>query len=440
MHARCAAAAGHLAPVCSVPSQSLLPRYLHPARQYYHRHGVARMSLLYRFAKLHDRANTHVFTFVVTRSVTRDLERDVTSKQFACGYQRWAITFSRTDKVLGVYLVWRNPAEGMRVYVDFTFTLLNREHFSVNEAFSGKQVKFTFDSPAQGNRNYIPVSDLYSRNFTDTNGEFQLELTMGNLRTAFDAEFRVPQSVWSSLPLHPHRHHRHSHSSAASGGGSSSSSHGRSGPASSAPASTATSPTPVVTTGTAHKLESTYFTFGGFDWNLALYPHGAKEIGSGSENRVSVYLNRLTGFDHRCRVRYSVSLGDAERRLDSGLLDDVSDSDGKGYGWHPRARFSDLVYKGLVRLHLELLAANTVSEVAVASAPPHPTAPPPAALLSAAPATPVLPQPVVAQCYDRDKQAWTIKSDCHAETVRLHMVYKDIHNVPRNHLRYGLLF
>lgn len=40
----------------------------------------------------------------------------------------------------GVYLVWRNASEGMRVYVDFTFTLLNREHFSVNEGFSGKQV------------------------------------------------------------------------------------------------------------------------------------------------------------------------------------------------------------------------------------------------------------------------------------------------------------
>lgn len=61
------------------------------------------MALLYRFAKLQDRAGTHVFTFVVTRSVTRDPERDVTSKEFACGFQKWAITFSRTDKVLGLY-------------------------------------------------------------------------------------------------------------------------------------------------------------------------------------------------------------------------------------------------------------------------------------------------------------------------------------------------
>jgi hypothetical protein len=60
---------------------------------------------------------------------------------------------------------------------------------------------------------------------------------------------------------------------------------------------------------------------------------------------VSVYLNRLTGFDHQCRVRYSVVLGDSDRRLDSGIMDDVSDTDGKGYGWHPRTRFNDLVYK-----------------------------------------------------------------------------------------------
>ncbi|KAJ1530332.1 hypothetical protein ONE63_005248 [Megalurothrips usitatus] len=99
------------------------------------------MALLYRYVKLHDRADSHVFTFVVTRSVTRDPERDVTSKELTCGYQRWAITFSRTDKVLGVYLVWKSASQGMRVYVDFTFTLLNREHFSCNEAFAGKQVR-----------------------------------------------------------------------------------------------------------------------------------------------------------------------------------------------------------------------------------------------------------------------------------------------------------
>lgn len=101
------------------------------------------------------------------------------------------------------------------------------------------QVKFTTECPAQGNRNYIPVNDLYARNFTDPNGEFQLELSMGHVRTVFDTEFRVPQSLFGhTLPgRHPH----------------------------------ASKPTQ------ATKLETTYFSFGGFDWNLALYPHG-KEL------------------------------------------------------------------------------------------------------------------------------------------------------------------
>lgn len=44
-------------------------------------------------------------------------------------------------------------------------------------------------------------------------------------------------------------------------------------------------------------------------------------------------------------------LGDGEKRLDSGILDDVSDSDGKSYGWHPRYKFSELVTKVSVLLN-----------------------------------------------------------------------------------------
>ncbi|CAB0031942.1 unnamed protein product [Trichogramma brassicae] len=172
------------------------------------------MALLYRFAQLPDRSGTRVFSFVVTRSVVRDPERDVTSKELVCGFQRWAVAFSRGDKpcsrvsnskqrscslsdrqVLGVYLVWRGAAPGLRVYVDFTFTLLNREHFSSNEGFSGKRVKFTYEAPAQGNRSYISVADLYSRNFADPNGEFQLELSMANVRTVFTSEVSMSQFI-----------------------------------------------------------------------------------------------------------------------------------------------------------------------------------------------------------------------------------------------------
>lgn len=60
-------------------------------------------------------------------------------------------------------------------------------------------MKFTAAAPAQGNKNYIPVSDLYARNFTDTNGEFQLELSIGHVRTVYNAEIRVPTNIFGCV-------------------------------------------------------------------------------------------------------------------------------------------------------------------------------------------------------------------------------------------------
>ncbi|XP_020287512.1 uncharacterized protein LOC109856547 [Pseudomyrmex gracilis] len=240
----------------------------------------------------------------------------------------------------------------------------------MNESFSGKRVKFTYEAPAQGNRNYIAVADLYSRNFADPNGEFQLELSMANVRTVYMTEVRMPTSVLGQ-------------------------------------------PKP-------SKLETDYFAFGGFDWNLVIYPHGEGKDNTdgsrGQDSRVSVYLIRLSGFDHRCRVRYILALGEGDRRIDSGQIEDISDSEGCGFGWHTKFRWSEIAHKGTLRVSLEMLEARTICEVAVQALGPT--------VLPAAP------------CYDRDKQAWTIRADLNSDTVRLHLVYKDIHNVPRNHLRY----
>ena len=57
------------------------------------------MALLTRYLHLSDTEDTHVFNFVVTKSVTRDLSRDVVSKDFAYGSHRWALAFSRQEKV-----------------------------------------------------------------------------------------------------------------------------------------------------------------------------------------------------------------------------------------------------------------------------------------------------------------------------------------------------
>lgn len=135
--------------------------------------------------------------------------------------------------------------------MDFSFTLLNREHFSANETFAGKNVRFTLESPAQGNRRYIAVQDLHTRNFADINGEFQLELQMSAIRTVFSAQLRPPPSLLP--PHHPLPFHR-----------------GRG----------------------AIKTESGYFSFGGFDWNVGLVF---------GEEKIQLFLQRVNGYEHCCR-------------------------------------------------------------------------------------------------------------------------------------------
>lgn len=318
------------------------------------------MALLYRFVKVHDRGNTRVFSFVVTKTVTRDLHRDVTTKEFPYGFHRWAVTFSRNEKLLGVYLVWRNPSEHVRLYIDFAFSLLNREHFSGNESFSGKQIKFSKDSPAQGNRKFINVGSLYERKFTDTNGEFQLELTMTNIRTVFETELVIERP----LPVPP-----------------------------------------------ALPLETSFFTFGNFEWSVAVHRT------SDDPKRLSAALRRLTGFEHKCRVRYSLALGSGDPAADSGILEDVNDRQGRGPCWVPSASVAELCpgRTGASRLKVvcEMLSASTVSELAVAT--------------QTTPAT--------ASCHDRDRQAWSVEADTNGDFLRLKVVYKDIHNIPRNHIK-----
>ena len=57
------------------------------------------MALLTRYFQLGDAEGTEVLNFIVTKAVTRDLKRDVISKDFVFGFHRWALSFSREEKV-----------------------------------------------------------------------------------------------------------------------------------------------------------------------------------------------------------------------------------------------------------------------------------------------------------------------------------------------------
>ena len=57
------------------------------------------MALLTRYLHLTSPEETHIFNFVVTKSVTRDLSRDVVSKDFIFASHKWALSINHHEKV-----------------------------------------------------------------------------------------------------------------------------------------------------------------------------------------------------------------------------------------------------------------------------------------------------------------------------------------------------
>lgn len=296
------------------------------------------MALLYRFVRTNDKTNTEIFTFVITRSVTRDIHREITSKDFTYGYHKWAISLTRNESILGIYLILRSIAPGMKCYVDFSFTLTNKEHFSKNETYVEPRAKYTTDNPAHGNLKWIHLSELPERRFSDENGEFLLELCLYNMKTIFEDDIRIQTMSQASLA-----EERLSGSTGNLTKGEK------------------------VTSKIKHnKLETSYFPFGNFDWNISLTPMPEADIKSDLDKSITrVSLNRLTGFDHQCRVRYRLVLGERDRRIDSGVLDHISDINGRIRGFTLRNNLKLFVRKGLLKVHLEMISANTASEVGV---------------------------------------------------------------------------
>ena len=153
------------------------------------------------------------------------------------------------------------------------------------------------------------------------------------------------------------------------------------------------------------KFESASFNFGSFDWNVSIVVHNYGP--SGNNNTIStannnngtndglkddsdsgriiyVFLNRLSGFDHPCRVQYRVVIGEGKNREDSSVLDQISDAGGRIRGFQMQHSLTDLLKpNGCVRVYVELHCCNAISEAKV----------------------PIVrnPSPAI-NCYDRNKQ------------------------------------
>lgn len=137
-----------------------------------------------------------------------------------------------------------------------------------------------------------------------------------------------------------------------------------------------------------------------------------------SSNRPKAVLNRLTGFDHAVRVQYRVVLGDGANAYDSGIMCQISNVTGRIRGFPVKGRsISDLLRRGALKIYVEMMVANAVSDLAVKLEIPDPDV-------------------QATNCYDRENHPWIAESEIRGENLNLRLYCNDMSHIPRNHLRY----
>lgn len=244
----------------------------------------------------------------------------------------------------------------------------NLPHFSIsvavvvddNDNDDDESILFgSFGFILQGINKWIPLSDIQSRNFGDETGEFLLELSLGNVMTVFETELNLQPT--SSSTITP--------SSSTSGNGTIH---------------------PAVHSLKNGKIETKYLHFGSFDWNISIVEHNPNRNSAANmvrglfkdNNESDLYrtadgttrpgktyhvtINRLTGFENSCRIQYRIILGKGQMREDSGIMEQMSDMNGRCRGIHlDQHTFANLTSMGVLHLYFEFFSCNPISEVKI---------------------------------------------------------------------------
>lgn len=264
------------------------------------------MAKLCRCVKLNDRFDAQVFTFTLPKSVVREFSPDVFSTEIVYGYHKWNVSFVKSEKHLGAYLKLLTPSSGLVCRVDYSFTCLNKDHFTRNESFMEKNCDFTPDTIVHGRKTFIGLSDMSKRNFMQDSGEFLVELEIRNVISTFIFDLTLPKGTHS--------------------------------------------------VGVNEKLETPYFSFGVFDWSVSLFnPSGTHY----NEGKTAVQLNRHTSFDHLCNVKYEIALGEDDM-YQTGLITQTLDTSGVGDPLIVAASIYELS-QGTVSIPVKVIMRSVVS-------------------------------------------------------------------------------
>ena len=235
------------------------------------------MAQLFRFLFTEDRHKSEILTFMLPSSFIIDQEAEIKSRDFTAGNQKWSLSFSKNAGQVSVCLILRTACHHMTVTADFGITLVNREHFTRNEAFIEKNLKFTGEHNSHTKKNFVSIESLCTLDFMDERGNIQCELEIRNVSTGF--------AYSTQLPL-----------------------------------------TPVYNRNPADlKFTSDTFMYGNYEWNINIQP---KLDTVGGIISLKFYLCRLTSLDHMCRISYRYKFINGAFVNDSGIIEQYSDLNG----------------------------------------------------------------------------------------------------------------
>ena len=193
--------------------------------------------------------------------------------------------------------------QGATVSLDISMTLLNREHYRSNIHKAKKRVVFRYDEQLHGHLDLISISDLISSRprFTDSNGEFLIELSLSRVRTVVEKTFHLQTNQFQNILL--------KNSSAFT------------------------------------QLTSSQFCFGSFSWSVSLSPEPLD-----MSDKVCVHLNReKTNKQHinkmLSKLRYRFFTGQGESKSFTDLRQEMLGCGDRGASWIPAVKLSQL-FKG----------------------------------------------------------------------------------------------
>ena len=211
-----------------------------------------------------------------------------------------------------------NLCKGVSISLDIEMTLLNRELYRSNIQMTKKRVVFRSGEHLHGHSDLITIADLLTSRprFTDSNGEFLIELSLSRVRTVVEKDFLIQNRLFDNINQK--------------------------------------------NTSAFPQLTSSEFNFGSFSWSVSVSPEPLD-----MSDKICVHLVReKTTKQHTntmlSKLRYRFFTGQGESKSFTDMRQEMLACEERGASWIPAIRISELFRANIqVGTLLVMVSVNT---------------------------------------------------------------------------------